>query len=80
MVAKLLLPEDGDAGDEGRQVGGAERIDANLVDAAARGASEGCPRALNVAAMLIAFIALVALVNALLGWAGRPDRAGGASP
>jgi CNT family concentrative nucleoside transporter len=45
-----------------------ERLDANLVDAAARGTSEGLALALNVAAMLIAFTALVALVNAGLGW------------
>jgi CNT family concentrative nucleoside transporter len=47
-----------------------ERIDANLVDAAARGTTEGLGLALNVAAMLISFTALVYLVNALLGWAG----------
>lgn len=45
-----------------------ERIDANLVDAAARGTSEGLTLALNVAAMLIAFTALVALLNAMIAW------------
>jgi CNT family concentrative nucleoside transporter len=44
------------------------RTDANLLDAAARGASEGLKLALNVGAMLLAFIALVATVNGLLGW------------
>jgi concentrative nucleoside transporter, CNT family len=43
-----------------------EHIDANLVDAAARGTSEGLGLALNVAAMLITFTALVAFVNVLL--------------
>jgi len=47
------------------------RTDVNLVDAAARGASEGMHLALNVAAMLIAFIALVALVNGVLGFFHR---------
>ncbi len=47
-----------------------ERIDANLVDAAARGTSEGLGLAINVAAMLISFTALVAMVDALLGWGG----------
>jgi CNT family concentrative nucleoside transporter len=47
-----------------------ERVDANVIDAAARGASEGLSLALNVGAMLLAFIALIALVNALLTWAG----------
>jgi CNT family concentrative nucleoside transporter len=42
------------------------RQDANLLDAAARGASEGLLLAFNVAGMLVAFIALVALVNGLL--------------
>lgn len=42
----------------------------NLIDAAASGASEGLSLALNVGAMLIAFIALIALLNAGLGWLG----------
>ena len=45
-----------------------ERPDANVIDAAARGASEGLGLALNVGAMLLAFIALIQLLNALLGW------------
>jgi len=44
-----------------------DRPDVNAIDAAARGASEGLQLALNVGAMLLAFIALIALVNALLG-------------
>ncbi|MBI5596742.1 MAG: NupC/NupG family nucleoside CNT transporter [Elusimicrobia bacterium] len=43
-----------------------EKIDANVIDAAARGASEGLTLAFNVAAMLLAFIALIAMVNAVL--------------
>lgn len=43
---------------------------ANLIDAAASGASEGLTLALNVAAMLIAFIALIALGNGVLAWVG----------
>jgi CNT family concentrative nucleoside transporter len=45
-----------------------ETTDANVIDAAARGAGEGLTLALNVGAMLLAFIALIALLNALLGW------------
>ena len=41
--------------------------DVNVIDAAARGAFEGMKLALNVGAMLLAFIALIALTNALLG-------------
>lgn len=44
--------------------------DANVIEAAASGAATGVQLAINVAAMLMAFIALVALLNFLLGWAG----------
>ena len=44
-----------------------EQLDVNVVDAAARGAGEGLKLALNVGAMLLAFIALVALANGILG-------------
>jgi CNT family concentrative nucleoside transporter len=70
VFAKLLVPETehaATAGDLGIRM---EKIDANSIDAAARGASEGLQLALNVAAMLISFLALVALVNAGIGWAG----------
>jgi CNT family concentrative nucleoside transporter len=41
-----------------------------VIDAAARGAGEGLGLALNVGAMLLAFIALIAMANALLAWGG----------
>ncbi|OLO37019.1 transporter [Alkalihalophilus pseudofirmus] len=44
---------------------------ANLIDAAARGATDGLGLALNVGAMLLAFIALIALVNGILGGVGN---------
>jgi CNT family concentrative nucleoside transporter len=70
LVSKLMVPEtETPATVEGVSFK-IERVDANLVDAAARGTSEGLTLALNVAAMLIAFTALIALVNGLLGWAG----------
>jgi len=40
----------------------------NVLDAAARGTSEGLQLMLNVIAMLVSFIALIALVNGLFGW------------
>ena len=46
-----------------------ERTDVNVIDAAGRGTGEGLQLALNVGAMLISFLALIALVNALLGLA-----------
>jgi CNT family concentrative nucleoside transporter len=44
-----------------------EKTDVNVIDAASRGTSDGLALALNVAAMLISFLALIALLNALLG-------------
>ena len=70
LVAKLLVPETATPATAAGVSFKVERIDANLVDAAARGTSEGLGLALNVGAMLIAFTALVAMANALLGWAG----------
>jgi CNT family concentrative nucleoside transporter len=46
------------------------KTDVNVIDAAGRGTAEGLHLALNVGAMLISFLALVALVNACLGLAG----------
>jgi CNT family concentrative nucleoside transporter len=45
-----------------------ERPDVNVIDAAARGASEGLFLALNVGAMLLAFVAIIYLLNGFLGW------------
>jgi CNT family concentrative nucleoside transporter len=47
-----------------------EHTDVNVIDAAGRGTSEGLQLAINVAAMLISFMALIALVNAILSVAG----------
>src|SRR5918998_5480919 len=47
-----------------------ERTDVNIIDAAGRGTGEGLALALNVGAMLISFLALIALVNAVLGLVG----------
>lgn len=67
VVAKIMLPEtetSRTAGDEAEM--SVEKPDANVIDAAARGATEGLKLALNVAAMLLAFLALVALADLLL--------------
>jgi CNT family concentrative nucleoside transporter len=70
LLAKLLLPETGAPQTAGSVKYEVERSDANLVGAAARGTSEGLQLAINVAAMLISFLALIALVNLLLGSVG----------
>jgi CNT family concentrative nucleoside transporter len=47
-----------------------EQTDVNVIDAAGRGTGEGLQLALNVGAMLISFLALIAMVNYILGFAG----------
>src|SRR5690606_36519609 len=68
-LAKLLLPETGAPKTRGNIPLRVQRVHANVIDAAAAGASDGLMLALNVAAMLIAFLAFIALVDAVLGWA-----------
>ena len=67
VIAKVMWPETEESETAGEASVEVDTPDVNLIDAAARGATEGMKLALNVAAMLIAFIALIALVNALLG-------------
>jgi CNT family concentrative nucleoside transporter len=67
VLAKVILPEKQKSTTAGTLEMTDERPHANVVDAAAAGASEGLMLALNVGAMLLAFIALVALINALIG-------------
>jgi CNT family concentrative nucleoside transporter len=66
MMAKLLEPETGQPVTSGIVDVNLPNTDANVLDAAARGASEGLHLAFNVAGMLIAFIALVAMINGLM--------------
>ncbi len=68
-LSKLVLPETEEPATGGRISLSVERHHVNVIDAAAGGASDGLTLALNVAAMLIAFLAFIALVDALLGWA-----------
>lgn len=67
VMAKLMVPEAGEPETLGRLEVDIPQPDANVLDAAASGAGEGLKLALNVGAMLIAFIALVSLVNVGLG-------------
>ncbi|MDP2875299.1 MAG: nucleoside transporter C-terminal domain-containing protein [Holophaga sp.] len=66
MIAKIMEPETSKPETEGEVRVDIPCTDANVLDAAARGAGEGGNLAFNVAVMLIAFIALVALVNGIL--------------
>jgi concentrative nucleoside transporter, CNT family len=65
-VGKLLVPETGHPETLGDVRVSGERPHANVIDAAAAGASEGMRLAINIAAMLIAFIAFIALFNYLI--------------
>jgi CNT family concentrative nucleoside transporter len=68
--SKIMLPETEEPLTRGDLKVEVETPDVNAFDATTRGASEGLVLAFNVGAMLIAFTALVFLVNALIGWAG----------
>jgi CNT family concentrative nucleoside transporter len=70
VIAKIMIPETGEPETLGELDLSVEKPDVNVIDAASRGASEGLHLALNVGAMLLAFIALVAMVNALIAWGG----------
>jgi CNT family concentrative nucleoside transporter len=70
MMAKMLVPEVETPKTMGTVRLEVERTDVNVIDAAGRGTGEGLHLALNVGAMLISFLALIALVNAILGVAG----------
>ncbi|MGD6776660.1 NupC/NupG family nucleoside CNT transporter [Sutcliffiella horikoshii] len=72
IMAKMLIPETEEPKtDTNAQIGESEEDKAtNVIDAAARGASDGLKLALNVGAMLLAFIALIALINGILGGIG----------
>jgi len=67
VLAKVVVPETAAPATAGRIDVEIPKTEMNLLDAAASGASDGLKLAANVGAMLIAFIALVALVDALLG-------------
>jgi CNT family concentrative nucleoside transporter len=69
MMAKMLVPETEVPKTMGSVKMEIERTDVNVIDAAGRGTGEGLQLALNVGAMLISFLALIAFVNAILGYA-----------
>jgi CNT family concentrative nucleoside transporter len=70
-ICKLMIPETEVPETRGTVNIHQEKFeDANVVEAAARGATDGIGLAMNIAAILIAFIALIALCNGILGWVG----------
>ncbi|WP_024891472.1 NupC/NupG family nucleoside CNT transporter [Luteimonas huabeiensis] len=71
VIAKILIPETGDPLTRGTVKMEVEKTTSNIIDAAAAGAGDGLRLALNIGAMLLAFIALIAMINAPLTWFGQ---------
>src|SRR5436305_588044 len=70
MIAKIMVPEKEDPLTRGELKMEVPIEDANILDAAANGTTIGWQLAMNVAAMLIVFLALLAMVNLAVGWLG----------
>ena len=69
MLAKIFIPETEKPATEGKVEIQVEKTAVNVIDAAAQGAGDGLRLVLNIAAMLIAFLALIAMLNGMLHWA-----------
>ncbi len=70
IMAKIMIPETQESETKGDVKVHVEKTSVNVIEAAASGASTGMKLALNVAAMLLAFIALLALINYFIGGIG----------
>jgi concentrative nucleoside transporter, CNT family len=68
MLAKIMIPETETPDTAGSVKVEVEKPGVNVIDAAARGAGDGVQLALNIGGMLIAFLALIAMFNGMLGW------------
>jgi concentrative nucleoside transporter, CNT family len=69
IMSKMIFPESDEKALEDKvELGKDDSV--NVVDAAAKGASEGLSLALNIGAMLLAFISLIALANGIIGFIG----------
>lgn len=73
MMAKILIPETEKSATSGDVKIDLPRTESNVIEAAAAGAGTGLHLCLNVGAMLIAFISLIALINGLLGMIPIPE-------
>ena len=76
VIAKILIPETGEPLTRGTVKMEVEKNSSNIIDAAAGGACDGLRLALNIGAMLLAFVALIALINSVIGWVGDWHAAG----
>ena len=71
LIAKILWPETESPVTMGTVKMQVEKTSANFIDATASGATQGMSLVLNISAMLIAFVALIAMLNGFLGWVGH---------
>ncbi len=71
VIAKLLRPETGESLTKGTVRLQTEKTATNVIEAAANGAADGVRLALNVGGMLLAFIALIAMIDFPLTWIGQ---------
>ncbi|MEL7071272.1 MAG: NupC/NupG family nucleoside CNT transporter [Cyanobacteria bacterium J06581_3] len=69
-MSKIMFPETEDSPTKGEVKLTVEKVNANGIDAIATGALDGLRLALNVGAVIIAFLGVLAAVNALIGWLG----------
>ena len=70
LMAKMMIPETEELKEDESEIDLQFDQHVNVIDAAAAGASSGMSLALNVGAMVLAFVGLIALLNAILAWAG----------
>ena len=71
VIAKLLRPETEESLTKGTVHLEVEKTATNVIEAAANGAADGVKLALNVGGMLLAFIALISMINFPLAWIGQ---------
>lgn len=79
VISKIVLPETEESTTKGTVKLEIKKTHANLMDAISHGASDGLKVSLNVIAMLIGFIALIAMIDAILGYSGRALSSSGLS-
>src|SRR3989441_1173536 len=68
MLGKIFMPEGDKPATAGKGGIKVEKKAGNVIDGAAQGAGDGLHLALNIGGMLIAFLALIAMLNGILGW------------
>ena len=68
VVSKILYPQTEEVNTEVKV--SSEKIGANILDAIANGTTQGLKLAVNVGAMLLVFVAFIAMMNGILGWVG----------